>query len=55
MCRYILLTIPDQDCPPLHLGMGLVIWIIVLGPVPGAVPAVPPGVFGLLVKRKVVV
>ena len=32
MCRNILLTIPDKDCPPLHLGLGPVIGPVV--PVP---------------------
>ena len=34
---YILLTIPDKDCPPLHLGSGPVTGTAVPGPVSGTV------------------
>ena len=37
MRRYILLTIPDKDCPPLHLGSGPVTGTVVPGPVLRAV------------------
>ena len=41
----ILLTIPNKDCLHSSLGVGLVLGIAVLGPVPGAVPTGPvPGV-----------
>ena len=53
MCRNILLTIPDKDCPPLHLGSGPVTGTVVPGPVPRAVLWAPTLLFGL--KRKVVV
>ena len=48
----ILLTIPEEDCPPLHLGPGPVTRIVVLGPVLGAVPFTPPGLFAVWLKRK---
>ena len=49
MRRYILLTIPDKDCPHSSLGTRLVPRFV-LGPVPGAVPTGPvPGVAPRLV------
>ena len=48
----ILLTIPEEDCPPLHLGPGPVTRIVVPGPVLGAVPFAPPGLFAVWLKRK---
>ena len=45
MCRYILLTILEKDCPPLHLGPGPVTRIVVPGPVLGSVFFTPPGPF----------
>ena len=55
MCRYILLTIPDKDCPPLHLGSGPVPRITIPRPVLRAVPIAPPGLFAVGLKRKVAV
>ena len=53
MCRNILLTIPDKDCLPLHLGSGPVTGTVVAGHVLRAVLKAPLLLFGL--KRKVVV
>ena len=52
MCRYILLTIPEKDCLTLHLGPGPVTRIVVSGPVRGAVPFAPPGLFAVWLKRE---
>ena len=49
---YIPLTIPEKDCPPLHLGSGPVTWIAVLIPVLRPVPFAPPGDFAVWLKRK---
>ena len=52
MRRYILLTIHDMDCPPLHLGSGPVTRVTVPRPVLRAVPVTPPGLCALWLKRK---
>ena len=52
MHRYILLTIPDKDCPLLHLCSGPVPRITGPRPVIKAVPIAPPGLFALWLKRK---
>ena len=52
MRRNILQTIPDKDCPPLHLGSGPVTRITVPRPVLRAVPFTPPGLFAVWLKRK---
>ena len=52
MRHYILLTIPEKDCPPLHLGHGPVTRVVVPGPVLGAVPFTPPGLFAVWVKKR---
>ena len=52
MRHYILLTIPEKDCPPLQLGPGPVTRIAVLRPVLRAVPFTPPGLFAVWLKRK---
>ena len=52
MHHNILLTIPEKDCPPLHLGPGPVTRIAVPGPVLGAVPFTLPSLFAIWLKRK---
>ena len=46
MRHYILLTVPEQDCPHSTLGVGSVPRVASLGLAPGAVPTQP--VLGLV-------
>ena len=46
----ILLRIPEEDCPPLHLGRGPVTRIVVTGPFLGSVFFAPPSLFAVWLK-----